>query len=307
MVIAAHNEGDRLWRTVASCLEDPGIDDLEILVQDDASTDHGLEALAARFPEVQVHRHTHRCGVARTKDDAIRKSRGQVVVLLDGHTCPGPGAIARLVQDVEELEGRAIVTPCVPALDCDTWETSSELVGYGFRMDLARFDCGWVSLTTLRRQGCFFENPALVGCAVGLSRALYEDVHGFDVDMIEWGQEDLDFGLKAWLLGYPILLDPRAIVAHRFRATFDNFSVAPVSTCVNTLRMARKNFSDEVWEEWLPRYRALRGDVVWEEAWRLFEVKRASAERERQLLHARRAHDERWYARRFGLDWPAVG
>jgi GT2 family glycosyltransferase len=74
-----------------------------------------------------------------------------------------------------------------------------------------------------------------------------------------YGVEDIDFGLKAWLMGYPVLHDPEPVIGHRFRASFDNYSVPMEHILVNQLRMARKNFSDPVWDEWVQRCRAPAG------------------------------------------------
>ena len=59
-----------------------------------------------------------------------------------------------------------------------------------------------------------------------MSRKLYERLRGVDRDMREWGSEDLDLGLKAWLMGHSILNDPYATVAHRFLHQFP-YRVAP--------------------------------------------------------------------------------
>ena len=45
IVIAAHNEGDLLWRTVRSCIESTAGFGYEIVVADDASTDGSLETM----------------------------------------------------------------------------------------------------------------------------------------------------------------------------------------------------------------------------------------------------------------------
>jgi GT2 family glycosyltransferase len=280
--------------------------DYEIVVVDDASSDRSIEDLRRRFPWVRVHQHRRRQGTSRTKDAAIRRSRGEVVVYLDAHCRPEPFAILRLVQDVLELQGQAIVTPKVVVLDCDRWTNRPSQAGCGFEIGLDTLDGGWLSARRLRRHGRFLESPALIGCAFALSRDLYKRLRGFDRDMFEWGVEDTDFGLKAWLLGYPVLNDPFAVVGHRFRSTFDNYSVQPAAILTNKLRMARKNFTDPVWEEWLRRFRSRHAEEpTLDEAWTGFVKRRRSVERERRYLFARRRRDEFSYARYFGLDWPA--
>jgi len=308
LVIASHNEGQNLWRTVQSCLEATEGLDCEIVVADDASVDGSLAQLR-RFPQVRVVGHDERRGASPTKDLAGRSSGGDVLVFLDGHCKPEPGAIARLIADVEATAGQAVVKPACPALDTQRWENNSSQVGQGYRIDLEPFGCGWTGLDELRvadETPWLRESPALVGCVMATSRATYERLGGFDPDMRMYGVEDLDFGLKAWLMGHPVLHDPAALIGHRFRTSFDNYAVPLEHPVANQVRMARKNFTEVVWRDWIKRARDRHPAWLWDLAWSAFEERRASVEEEREYLMTHRVRDEFWYARRFGLDWPVA-
>ena len=309
IVIASHNEGEKLRKTVASCLETAGGLDCEVVVADDASDDGSVEDLRGRFPGVRVVAHGARRGVSPTKDLAARSSGGDVLVFLDGHCKPEPGALARLVADVEATDGRAVVTPAVPVLDVDRWESRPDQVGHGYRIDLERFDHGWIGLDQLNSSPetpWLLEQPGLIGCCLAVARPTYERLGGFDPGMRMWGVEDLDFGLKAWLMGHPLLHDPAARIGHRFQAAFEGYSAPAEHIVANRLRMARKNLGDDSWEEWVGRARAREPRGTWDPAWAIFEEGRASVERERAYLMAHRVRDEHWYAGHFGLEWPAA-
>lgn len=317
IVVAAHNEGQRLSRTLAACVD--GIVDLdyEIVVVDDASFDGSVEAAAGLFPQIRTVRNETRAGVSATKARGAQEARGDVIVFLDGHTKPTQGAIERLVGVVERLNRDAVVTPQVVALDEQRWELDHSRVGNGYFLDLLTLDCGWRDLSDLRpvRESglLLYESPALIGCALAVDRALYAKLHGFDPHMRSWGVEDLDFGLKTWLLGHRILHDPQAVVGHRFRDTFDDYDVRPDDVLHNQIRTAVKNFSHTVAADWLEACRQRNDEPLddhpeglWARAWQLFGERRGSAEQERGYLHARQVRDEIWYARRFGLDWPRL-
>lgn len=317
ILIAAHDEGESLSKTIRSCVEGALGLDHEIVVADDGSTDGSVEAAQQGFPQIRVLRHEKRLGVSPTKHLAASHARGDVLVFLDGHSNPEPGAIERLVENVELLEGQAVVTPKIPALCPKSWRNEATQVGHGYRMGLEKFDDGWLPLARMKavrhsgRQ--FYESPAMIGCALAVSRELYDELHGFDPHMFSWGVENLDFSLKCWLLGHSILHDPEAAIGHRFQRTFDNFEVPIERLTVNQLRMARKNFTQGVWGDWLiraqrrsPRELPDHPEGFWAYVWELFLEHEASAESERAYIHARRTRDEFWYAERFGLNWPKL-
>lgn len=306
IVIAGHNEGELLLKTVESCLENTSGLGFEVVIADDASTDGSAQAVLRRHPHVRLVSHPQRRGTSPTKDLGARSSRGDVIIFIDAHCKPEPWSIEILVNDAEEWKEDAIFTPRVPSLDCERWENDRRQVGYGYTMSLDKFECSWIGLDAMKRRDRYYESPAFVGCCFALTRRLYEKLGGLDPDMIEWGVEDIDLGLRAWLMGHAVLHDPFTAIGHRFRTRFDTFTVTSEGVLVNQIRMARKNYTEPVWAEWLEIARQAQSPEVWERAWALFLQGRPSADRERAYLLGHRVHDEHWYAERFGLNWPRL-
>jgi len=309
VVISSLNEGTSLLRTVRTCLETTRTACVEILVADDHSEDNSVDEMRRACPEVAVVAHDRRRGVSPTKHLGGSRASGDVLVFLDGHCKPEPGAIDRLIDDVARLDGRAIVTPAGCALDTAAWDNRQQQVGHGYRLELSDFSCGWMGTDAMRPRGAFYESPALIGCCLAISRELYAELRGFDAGMKEWGVEDLDFGLKAWLMGSMVLNDPAALVGHRFRRTFDNYTVGAVHPLANQLRMARKHFTESVWLQWLEARQ--RHYQAWPDVWTgasdALAQETESLERERAYLLAHRMRDEYWYAEYFNLRWPRAG
>jgi NifU-like protein involved in Fe-S cluster formation len=210
------------------------------------------------------------------------------------------------VADVEELGGQAIVTPQVPNLDAQRWEYTDAPAGHGYQFNLETLEQKWIGLENMTRQERFYESPALIGCCMAISRDLYDKLWGFDPGMRAWGTEDVDLGLKAWLMGHPVLHDPEAIIGHVFQSQFDRYAVPEADALMNHLRLARKNFSDRLWHNWLERFRSRHPAGLWAEIWSLFQQERDSVERERAYLLNYRVHSEYWYAHRFGLNLPGA-
>ena len=317
IVIASHNEGPSLVRTIESCVESSGGADYEIVVADDGSTDGSVDEAERRFPMARIVRHDRRLGASPAKALGARHARGDVLVFLDAHTRPEPGAVPRLARAATELDERAIITPAVTTLHAGRWDTDLDQIGHGYGMDLRSFDTHWVPLEDMRsadtRLGRLYESPALIGCAFAISRDLYDKLWGFDPYMRSWGVEDLDLGLKCWQLGHRILHDPSVLIGHRFQDSFTSYHVPAEHVLVNKLRMARKNFTQGVWAQWTDVTREVttgpldgHPEGLWARAWELLLAERPSLEQERVYLHAHRARDEFWYAGRFGLSWPAL-
>jgi GT2 family glycosyltransferase len=318
VIVAAHNEGERLWKTVEAIFDSSSRLDFELLVADDASTDGSVNEAQQRFPRIIVVSHRRREGVAATRVLAAGRARGEVLIFLDGHTRPEPGALERLVQDVESTRGNAVITPQIVGLDEGTWQALRQQTGNGYALDLETFDSWWLSLKKMKevKEGgrTFYESPALIGCALAVDRKLYDRVWGFDAHMRSWGNEDVDISLKVWTLGGKILHDPAAVVAHRFQRFFEGYEVTAEYPLANQIRSARKHFTQSVWEDWLERAqqrstKKLWGhpEGVWARAWEVFQQDRKSAEHERAYLLGRRERDEFWYANRFERAWPATG
>jgi GT2 family glycosyltransferase len=317
IVIAAHNEGALLRRTLESCFMTIGALGAEVIVADDASTDDSIDDVTSNFPDVILRRHATRRGASATKALGAKAANGSVLLFLDGHTKPEFSSLERLVQTVELTDGQAIITPTLVALDAQKWRNDTRASGHGYALDLLTLDTGWLELDALDRTTVagrvLYRSPSLIGCAFAIPADLYHELRGFDEHMRSWGVEDVDLGLKSWLMGHEVLHDPQAVVGHRFRDHFDSYYVPAAHVVANQLRLARKNYTQSVWERWT-ELAALRNagayaeepEGVWAAAWLLFNETRASAEQERAWLQGRRKYDEFWYAKTFRLSWPEL-
>ena len=211
-----------------------------------------------------------------------------------------------------------MITPQIVGLDETTWRSQPQQIGHGYALDLETFDSWWLPLKKLREvkesRQSFFESPALVGCALAVGRELYDRLWGFDAGMRQWGNEDLDFALKAWTMGARVLHDPVATVAHRFQRQFTDYEVTAEYPLANQIRAARKHFTQSVWGDWVLPAQQQQGlrlkdhpEGLWASAWEIFQRDRQSAEHERAYLLSRRTQDEFWFAKKFDRSWPTMG
>jgi hypothetical protein len=116
----------------------------------------------------------------------------------------------------------------------------------------------------------------------------------------------MDYCVRAWLLGHPMIVDPRVRVFHRERTEGPRYRIAFVDFVHGVLRTAYKYLSPRRRElaEILFRRHGLHAEV--KEA--LDRIKRGSWLEERARHERQRIHDDDWlfekfdvYEERFGV------
>lgn len=115
IVIVSWNTRDLLAACLTSLREAAREVDgrLEIVVVDNASRDGSPEMVRERFPEVDLVRNTDNVGFAAANNQAIRRTRGQYVLLLNPDTEGRPGFLGTLVDFLESHPQAGAVGPRV--------------------------------------------------------------------------------------------------------------------------------------------------------------------------------------------------
>jgi GT2 family glycosyltransferase len=316
VVIASRNEGINLVRTVRSVKESGRGLDLEIVVVDDGSTDDSVAVMRAESPETVIVRHEQSLGVSPARASGVAASTGEVFVFFDAHVKPNTSCLSRLMLGVERSNGNAVIVPMITQFDTETWEPNESFRGYGFQLTLDRFEARWLGLAEMHETrlagDAYFESPTVVGCSVAVHRDAYAHIMGFDPSMRTWGMEDVDFGIRAWMTGHPVLCDPVAHVAHRFITEFTAYALRYVDLGANQIRMASKILGPETFAHWLelrglgaqPSVDESEPAKFWRQAWAQYSEDADSLASRSDAFKDRRVMDEYEYSARFNLSWP---
>lgn len=110
VVMPTYDAADRVGGTLRAVLAQD-VDDLEVLVVDDGSTDGTvdvLQAVAAQDPRVRVLPLPENAGVSHARQVAVAQARGTHVWLVDADDQVAPGAAARLL-DAARTTGADVV------------------------------------------------------------------------------------------------------------------------------------------------------------------------------------------------------
>jgi N-acetylglucosaminyl-diphospho-decaprenol L-rhamnosyltransferase len=110
IIIVSFNARADLERCLESLHAAPPVVPHEILVVDNGSTDGSADA-ARRWPGVQVIEADGNLGFARANNIGIRASSGPVILLLNSDTIVPPGAIDRLIAELDRHPDVAVAGP----------------------------------------------------------------------------------------------------------------------------------------------------------------------------------------------------
>jgi cellulose synthase/poly-beta-1,6-N-acetylglucosamine synthase-like glycosyltransferase/peptidoglycan/xylan/chitin deacetylase (PgdA/CDA1 family) len=195
VIVPAYNEAANIAATVRSLIGNdyPAI---EVVVVDDGSTDD-TSGIVERLglPGVHVIRQDN-AGKPAALNTGIRRSRGDVLVLVDGDTVFEPGAIGRLVQPLADARVGAVSGNTKVANRgglLGRWQHLEYVIG--FNLDRRLFEVA----------RCM---PTVPGAIGAFRRAAVHDAGGVPADTLA---EDTDFTMAILRAGWLVVYEPEAV------------------------------------------------------------------------------------------------
>lgn len=173
---------EALWRT--------DYRPVELIVVDNASGDASLAYVAQAHPQARVIANAENVGFGRACNQGAAAAQGDLLVFLNPDVVVTPEWLDILVAHLAVNPDAAIICPTTlaPGQERPRYDTPVE------------------------------EVAAVPGAAMALPRAAWRELGGFDEQMfLYW--EDVELCWRAWLLGWRVLADLRAMVYHERGAT----------------------------------------------------------------------------------------
>jgi GT2 family glycosyltransferase len=188
----------------------------EVVVADNGSTDNSVEYVRANFPEVStVELSPTNLGFAEGYNRALALVDSPWLMLLNNDAALEPACLERLLQAAEQNPQAAILGGKL--LFSNVAGRVLQSAGAKFTDSGAAFEIGWGQPDNGQ-----YDQPGLVGSIPGaallIKRQVFVELGGFDVAYFAY-LEDVDLCWKAWLGGYEVRYEPRAVVFHRFGAS----------------------------------------------------------------------------------------
>ncbi|MBV9582520.1 MAG: glycosyltransferase family 2 protein [Chloroflexi bacterium] len=198
----------------------------EVLVVDNASSDGSADMVAADFPWVHLIRSPRNGGFAFGNNQALRRARGEAVLILNPDTLMPPDGVTALVNALREHPEAGIIGPKLLRPDgsmhlaCRRSFPTPQVSFYRFsglgrlRPNSPRF--GQYNLTYVDPD-LPIEVDSVCGACLLVRRSVIERIGMLDERFFMYG-EDLDWCLRARQAGWTVRYEPSIVVQHQHGA-----------------------------------------------------------------------------------------
>lgn len=282
VVVINLNGRHHLEHCFQSLLEQDYPPDLvELILVDNASQDGSLELMRERFPTVKVIQNAANVGFAPAVNQGAAAATGRYLALINNDTRADPGWMTAMVYALETGRERGVACVGSQILDwdgkrIDFVSSGSSFYGFGYQF-YHGFPLGATQVG---------DHEALFACggAMLVDRAVFLEVGGFDADYFAY-YEDVDFGWRLWVLGYRVLITPKAIMYHRHHGTSSRMQKYQVHKLFerNALMTVIKNYEEAnlhrvLSSSLLLMFQRIVGDSAGTVEWERFDFARGGAQ-----------------------------
>lgn len=209
IIIPVHNQIAYTIGCITSVLNSKTRYAIEIIVADDASSDETQSVFSNRIPGLQYLRNNRNLGFLRNCNAAAENARGRALVFLNNDTVVLPGWLDELIGTLEGdsrigivgskllyPDGRLQESGCIIWRDGSGWQ-------YGHRGDPQRSEYNYMR-----------DVDYCSGASLAISRALWDELGGFDTyyDVAYYEDTDLYFRIRS--RGLRSVVQPLSALIH---------------------------------------------------------------------------------------------
>jgi glycosyltransferase involved in cell wall biosynthesis len=196
-VLIAARDAEQDLPDLLSCLERQSIDDFEVVLTDDASSDR-TAAIAEASPLVQLERFNHHRGYPAALNAAARRAAGSWLALTDADCRPADDWLEQGLNVGAEAQSRDLIIAGHIDMPLGSSPNMAMLVDAVSYLDQERYAA----------QG------QAAGANLWAPREMWERLGGFSERIGTYGACDTDFCLRATKLGCEVVYAPNSIVEH---------------------------------------------------------------------------------------------
>jgi GT2 family glycosyltransferase len=314
IVLACANEGEWVRLTVESLLENTEYPSFEVVISanGDQHTDFSFVDLPACRGRVSLRESREFLGCGGARNAGVEPGDAEYYVFLDAHSLvEDRNWLERAVACLDAHPEASMVQPEVNEFTFPGTPAPGEPLDPSClrRLPYCEYSVRWAwpygephQLTEpmTRRAGPMpWEAMAGAGMASFMRAETFHRLGRFDGEVRGWFHETMDYCVRAWLLGFPMLSDPSVRVLHLRKTQAVRYPRDYISMFHGLLRAAYKYLSPRRMDLAEVLLRRHGRDAEVDQALDLVEKGNWLAER---AAHAKaRLHDDDWLFAKFGV------
>ncbi|MCY3833441.1 MAG: glycosyltransferase family 2 protein [Chloroflexi bacterium] len=263
-VVIPNWNGERFLATCLGSLRAQTVDNIEVILVDNASSDGSRALVESKFPEVRLIELEENCGFTGACNIGLDAARGEVVALLNNDTEVDSAWVDWVLKAFDQHAEAGIVASKMLLFDRrdrfhtagDYFTTEGRAGNRGaWELDRGQYDVGEYVFS------------ACGGSAV-YRRSMLDDIGALDNDFF-FLLEDIDLAWRAQLAGYKVWYEPRAVVFHHLSATGGGVT-ASYHDGRNGVWLLAKNMPSTLFRKYGRRIFRRQFALLWEsiKAWR---------------------------------------
>lgn len=232
IIMVSYNTAEYTQRAIASVFNETHASHFEIIVVDNASTDHSVTLLKTQFPDIQLLESSDNLGFAGGVCLGVERARGEFLLLLNPDTIILDGAIDKLLQFAKQQASHGIWGGVTLNHD-----HSLNTQHAWTRPTFSTLLFSALGLSKAFSKSCFFnqanygcwardsvrEVDILSGCFFLTRRKVWDQLGGLDPQFFMYAEE-ADYCLRAIQQGYQPIVTPDARIIHHGGVSHTHFS-----------------------------------------------------------------------------------
>ncbi|MEE2708057.1 MAG: glycosyltransferase family 2 protein [Gemmatimonadota bacterium] len=226
----------------------------EVLVVDNASSDNSAAFIRQQYPQVLLKENSENIGFAAAVNQGLARRRGEFILLLNPDTVVTFGAIAHMINFMDENPRCGIAGARLLNEDGSPQDSITPFpTPWGILQESL-----FIKKLTEPQPEPVDPEPvdAVVGACLLARREMVYDIGGLDEGFFLYSEE-VDWCQRAWLKGWEVYHLPEAVVTHGLsRSSSDRPEDAFVALYRSRTYYMRKHFS------WIERWVSQVGMVV---------------------------------------------
>ncbi|MCK9150787.1 glycosyltransferase family 2 protein [Methanobacterium alcaliphilum] len=205
VVIVTYNHRDY----IENCLNSLDLNNLEVIVVDNGSTDGTLELVHDNFPQIKLIVPEENLGYGMGNNRGVQHCHRQFLVILNPDTKVFKDSLEKLVQPLTQ-ESNIVTTPKILFYDGGDVNTCGNILhftGLAFTRGLGESSDLHVENEKIN---------AISGACFAMKRKDYDKIGGFDSNFLVY-MEDVEFSWRAGSMGYSIYLITDSKICHDYQ------------------------------------------------------------------------------------------